>query len=721
MAAPSAHRWHLYRLGGLDQARVANADDYRNLGNLDQKLWVSLACPVHGLEFDERTLALIDSDQDGRVRPPELIAAVAWACERLRDPGVLTAGSPTLPLAAIDASRPAGATVLAAAKRILDNLGTPEATSITLAEVTDTKRIFAHVARNGDGIITAGSLAATPSAAAIVADAIACLGPVDDRSGGAGVNSATLDGFLAACTAHAAWHDRGAAVSFLGARTASAVAAVQAIRAKIDDWFTRAQLAVFDPRLSAAADRTLGDGDPLAGLLAVDTPAVVNLPLRRITADGLLDLSGGINPAWAGAATRLLSDAWVPLHGAAPIDPVRWRGLCAQVDAWRAWQDEPAGPASPVARLDIERIRAVLADGPAVADVRTAIAADLAVANEVTAIVEVERLVRYHRDLGILVRNFVNFADFYDPGKPAVFQSGSLYLDQRRFDLCVAVADPVAHAGLASLSRCFLVYCKCMRAGSPPRFLAVAATQGDGAYLMVGRNGVFYDRQGSDWDATVVKVVEAPISVAEAFISPYLKFLRLVEEQFSQRAGAIGSGAEQKLLAAATTLPAAPVPGQTPTKIDVGTVAAFGVAFGALATFLGSLFATLVGLGPWLPIGLAGIILAISGPSMLIAWFKLRQRTLGPILEAAGWAINGRVKINLKLGRSLTATAAPPKSATRSLIDPFADPSSMWQAWTVRAVILVAVLVIVWYLLAALHGPGDGEGPPPPPPPPSSV
>ena len=33
-------------------------------------------------------------------------------------------------------------------------------------------------------------------------------------------------------------------------------------------------------------------------------------------------------------------------------------------------------------------------------------------------------------------------------------------------------------------------------------------------------------------------------------------------------------------------------------------------------------------------------MLAISGPSMLIAWLKLRQRNIGPILDANGWAVN---------------------------------------------------------------------------------
>jgi hypothetical protein len=72
---------------------------------------------------------------------------------------------------------------------------------------------------------------------------------------------------------------------------------------------------------------------------------------------------------------------------------------------------------------------------------------------------------------------------------------------------------------------------------------------------------------------------------------------------------------------------------------------------------VGGALAGFVGLGWWMPLGILGIFLLISGPSMLIAWLKLRQRTLGPILEATGWAINGRVKINIPLGAYLTDAA----------------------------------------------------------------
>ena len=103
------YQWRFFRSGGFDQVRIETADDLRHLGELDQKLWSVLACPTSGLEFDTRTLQVLDSDGDGRIRVPEIVAAARWVCTVLKDPDVLFRGVDGLPLAAIDADNPEGA------------------------------------------------------------------------------------------------------------------------------------------------------------------------------------------------------------------------------------------------------------------------------------------------------------------------------------------------------------------------------------------------------------------------------------------------------------------------------------------------------------------------------------------------------------------------------------------------------------------------------------
>src|SRR5881227_1256504 len=93
-----AHQFRFYRMGGLDQVALESGADLAHLHDLDQKLWVALSCPVKGLELQQRTLELLDLDKDGRVRASEVLAAIAWCAERLKDLGVLIPAQDGLPL-----------------------------------------------------------------------------------------------------------------------------------------------------------------------------------------------------------------------------------------------------------------------------------------------------------------------------------------------------------------------------------------------------------------------------------------------------------------------------------------------------------------------------------------------------------------------------------------------------------------------------------------------
>ena len=86
---PTPYPWRFFRAGGFNQVRLETGQDLMHLDELDQKLWVALACPTAGLEFDPVTAALVDTDKDGRIRPPELIAAVKWAGAVLKNPDSL--------------------------------------------------------------------------------------------------------------------------------------------------------------------------------------------------------------------------------------------------------------------------------------------------------------------------------------------------------------------------------------------------------------------------------------------------------------------------------------------------------------------------------------------------------------------------------------------------------------------------------------------------------
>jgi len=89
------------------------------------------------------------------------------------------------------------------------------------------------------------------------------------------------------------------------------------------------------------------------------------------------------------------------------------------------------------------------------------------------------------------------------------------------------------------------------------------------------------------------------------------------------------------------------------------------------------------------------VILVISGPSMLLAYMTLRRRNLGPLLDANGWAMNARARINVPFGGALTGVARLPSGATRSLRDPYADKKRPWKTW-LFLVLLVALAIVFW-------------------------
>jgi len=95
-----------------------------------------------------------------------------------------------------------------------------------------------------------------------------------------------------------------------------------------------------------------------------------------------------------------------------------------------------------------------------------------------------------------------------------------------------------------------------------------------------------------------------------------------------------------------------------------------------------------------MPFGILAIILLISGPSMILAWLKLRKRNLGPILDANGWAVNARVRINMPFGASLTRIGALPPGAHRDMIDPYAEKRRPW-GWYV-AIGIIVLLALGW-------------------------
>jgi hypothetical protein len=704
-SAPVPHRWRFFRSGGFDQVRLETGADLLALDQLDQKLWAALSCPARGLEFDTKTLALIDSAGDGRIRVPEILAAVRWAGSVLKNPDDLTRGASRLPLSAINDATPEGAQLLASARQILTNLGKGDAEEITLDDTTDTEKIFAKTTFNGDGIIPAAA-ADDEETRRVIEDIIECLGSEIDRSGAPGISQDKVDQFFTEAQAYSEWWvqaEREAdTILPFGEATAAAATIFEAVKAKVDDYFTRCRLAAFDSRAAELLNPAQTSYEALSAKdLSASTEELALLPLATIAAGKPLPLTTGINPAWTGAIAQFRSAIVTPLFGDQDtLSADEWETLSAKFAAYEAWMQSKEGIV--VERLGLARVRDILA-GDSQNVITTLIAKDKALEPESNAISAVDKLVRYHRDLFRLLNNFVSFRDFYVPGATAIFQAGRLYLDGRSCDLCIRVDDIAKHSSLAQLSRTYLAYCECTHNGSAERMtIAAAFTNGDEDNLLVGRNGVFYDRKGQDWDATIVKLIEHPISVRQAFWSPYKRASRMISEQIEKMAAAREKEVETRTGAGISGVAQRAEAGKTPAEqtFDIakfaGIFAAIGLAIGAIGTALAAVVTGVLGLTWWqMPLALIGLLLAISGPAMVIAYLKLRQRNLAPLLDANGWAVNIQAKINIPFGASLTSLAQLPPGAQRSLQDPFAEKKRPWKLYFLL-VVFIAAVAFLW-------------------------
>ena len=550
------YKWTYASIGGATRVKIQSGEDIRHLGELDEKLWTVLSCPTVGLEIDETSLKLIDSDNDGKLHIQEVVKAANWLCATLTNPDVLLKGEAQLKVSDI-----ADESIRSVAEKIAT-----------------------------DGVITLDAVRAVIGAVTVEAQAV----PEAPYSG-------EVTAAYKACKDAYAQYFATARMQALGLATLPADAAV--------------------PGMTEEAFNEMGKkiADYEAGKAAVE-----------------------------GANAKLLADA-----------QAQYRPL--------------------------------------------------------------EKLLLLTRDFYTLLRNFVSFQDFYAKrGKAllgraakedtpwAIFQAGTLVIDQRACNLCLRVNDAAKHNAQAPASGMFLVYCNCTYKPTGQTMQIVAAvTVGDIKNLKVGKNALFYDRQGRDWDAEVTKIIDNPISIGQAFWSPYRKLGDWITGLITKSAAEKETKSFNNMTAnLQKDMAAKPAEGQTGEKVQAfdiakfaGIFAAIGMAVGYIGAFFTSLATGIKDLGWWQSLlALIAVLLVVSGPSMVLAWLKLRKRNLAPLLNANGWAINADAIVNAMFGSSLTDQAQFPMM---KLVDPYAPVKkiSAGGKWAIAISVIVAVVAIAILVL----------------------
>lgn len=700
------HIWNFSTVGGVKRVNLDSGEDLLALDYLDQKLWTALSCPVEGLEIDSKTLSLIDLDGDGRIRVPEILEAVKWICSNINNPDELLKQNKSLPLASINQNTEEGKNLYKSAHEILQNLKLSDASSISVEQTSDLSKIFANTKLNGDGIITPNSTddKELKNLIKIIINHTAAL---DDRSGKKGIGSKNIELFYEECQKYNDWllalDINQSQILPFGQNTEEALAAYSAVKTKIADYFVRLKLVRFDEEAVNVLNTLVKSIELISHKdLSNCEEEIASYPLAKITNKNTLHLKQGINPAWQNKIHAFYLHVVIPKLGQIEeLSENDWKILENQFSAYIDWKGSKQGES--VESLGIENIIQILQQDKQ-KDLLLLVQEDLSVETEANNIILVDKLVRYYCDIFRLLKNFVTFYDFYAPEEKAIFQNGTLFIDQRSCDLCIKVSDMDKHSTMVALSGMFLIYCDCVSKATNQKMVIVAAmTNGDIDNLIVGRNAIYYDRNGLDWDATVIKIIDNPISIRQAFFSPYRKVARFIESQVEKFAQAKEKEGHDKATAnvegAATQIVEPPKAPPTPFDIGkfVGIFAAISLALGAIGGILASFISGFLGLLWWqMPLALIGIIIAISGPSMIIAWLKLRKRNLAPILDANGWAINARAVINIPFGNTLTNLVKLPLNAKINLNDPFTKKKNPFLN---TFILIVAILLLLLFML----------------------
>ncbi|MBR5070213.1 MAG: hypothetical protein IKX25_12525 [Bacteroidales bacterium] len=630
----SNYKWKFARIGGVTRVYISSAEDIKHLDELDKKMWTVLSCPVSGLEIDEQSLKYMDTNGDGHIRIDEVIGVSKWLCKVLKDLQPVVEGKDTLPLSAINQEDEEGKMLYDVAADILNQLG-KEPTAISLA------------------------------------DSKGCLDAYRKNKFEAALEAAKKEAEVAAP---------------YGDKTADIDAAYKALDAKVKDFFLRGKLTKYSKESAPALDVQVASIEGISPANLTDKLAeIASYPIARIK-EGVeaIALDEPINPAWA-AQFETVKGALDPK--AKKLTEAEWNEIGAKLKAFE----------------DYQKSISITED-------------DITVDEEQAAKQSVDKLLHLTRDFFTLLRNYITLQDLYNTQKWAIFQVGTLVVDQRTCDLCVRVTDAAAMAAQAAKSGMYLLTCDCVSKSTGNTMKIIAAvTVGEVGDLFVGKNCIFYDVYGVDYDAKIVSIIDNPISIKQAMWSPYRKFSNFVSEQVSkfaaEKENAVMADATAKFNAKTaevksvdlTNAAAAKEAGKTAAGgFDIakfsGVFAAIGLGLGMLGSCLVAIFSGLVKLSIWqLILVILAIFLIISGPSMFMAWLKLRKRNLAPILNAQGWAINAAAKINIPFGNVLTQAVNFP--AKFDVKDPYPEKTHRIRNFFL---ILLLILIIAYFICNAL-------------------
>lgn len=633
------HRHAFFHTARTTQVALTCGADIEHLADLDRTYWAILSRPTY-IEGRAETLASdLDTNEDGRIRMPEVLAAIEWLKPRIASFDRLFLPCEGLVKEDFRDDTPEGKALSALLAKVA-----PDNKPVTTKAIWDyhSKFFFIDVDIDGDVSIRVDALDSHLERYAELVWKV--VGPANRT-----LAEEHLPLFYDLLNQWKQWQ----ANKPKGRFTLEEVQSRWPLRKKIDDYFKLCDERSYDVATPLGHDPS----KPLK-----------DAPISLAGDATQLSLTEGVNPEWANQTAELAK-----ILGTTTLTRDLWESLKREWDPYDIWWKEV--PKELYNFLPFTEADFALVEDPTQ---RLALEAVLqkakAEAPLLDVIDELKRFAALRGGLLRFLRNFVNVSDLYPPVADPLFLCGKLFMDGRIASLCFPVANggEKAHAALAAPARCCLVYCTLERKEQTNRTILAVFTAGTVGALTVGKRGLFVDLNGQDWEATVSHVAITTISLWEAFFAPWRKIGEVCSETVQKLIGGRGDTATAVVTAAAVTktqaaagtpatTPAAPAVKATPPASNasqMASVATLGISLSFLASAAAAIASAVTHAPLWKTGSVVlGIILVVSIPSVILAWIRLRNRDLAPILNASGWAVNRAIGLTPRLGRFFTQRA----------------------------------------------------------------
>ncbi|GJL83657.1 MAG: hypothetical protein DHS20C01_32910 [marine bacterium B5-7] len=646
------------RLGDAYHLNIANDKDLEAVLTLDEAHWVATTAPTNTINTDSVFLNLVDSDCDGRLRAEEVKDAIRFLLRYHKKPEDIRDGNLTLDIDAINPCDESGQQIRESANKVLARLSDNDKL-IPLAQLRKIKNEVLDGGLDQAGIVLPEATT-DKDIHGFINDLVKSVGGKQHPQGKHGADTETLNTFMDECQRFLTWRLEAGALNEegpskiwpLGTKTASLYPTFELLHKKFIQYFLLCDLKRINPELLASAMNT-PEGNIASNLMDSEHAEAYlsNAPLAQLNDEGVLDLTGEMNPYFKKNIETFLSEIAQPLLSSAitHLDKHTFQSLLTMFNPYLDWLDRK--PQVSVECVDFDTMARYVNDSKYRQQLELLIAESHRTAFVLENLKELERLLLYQGHLLGLVNSFVSFPHLYDPNSRALFEMGTLIMDGRHFTLAVTVNDRKRHIEVVKSSNIFMMYLELYGPGHTLEYeVAVPITSGNHGNIHLGKWGIFNDIHGRELHAQIVDIVENPISIGEAMIDPFVRLGR----SFINRLEEFSSKAEQQLFKSGD--------GDKDKKKDGssgGLLAGGGIAIAAIGSSFAFITETLAGLSLkviLIALGITAALIAI--PAAIATYYRLSRRDLSTILEGSGWGLNARMRLTRE--QANTFTLRPP-------------------------------------------------------------